>query len=113
MMDRLVIVTLALTDLDCESFIFPSLLLVMTLFRLSLNVATTRLILLYADAGQVITAFGDFVVGGNYVVGLIIFIILGAINFIVITKGAHVLQKLLRDLPLMVCPEDRWQLMQT
>jgi len=71
-----------------EFFIFPSLLLVMTLFRLSLNVATTRLILLYADAGQVITAFGDFVVGGNYVVGLIIFIILVAINFIVITKGA-------------------------
>jgi len=71
-----------------DFFIFPSLLLVMTLFRLSLNVATTRLILLYADAGQVITAFGDFVVGGNYVVGLIIFIILVAINFIVITKGA-------------------------
>jgi flagellar biosynthesis protein FlhA len=71
-----------------DFFIFPSLLLVMTLFRLSLNVATTRLILLYADAGEVITAFGDFVVGGNYVVGLIIFIILVAINFIVITKGA-------------------------
>ena len=71
-----------------DFFIFPSLLLVMTLFRLSLNVATTRLILLYADAGQVITAFGDFVIGGNYVVGLIIFIILVAINFIVITKGA-------------------------
>ncbi|MBF0450858.1 MAG: flagellar biosynthesis protein FlhA [Candidatus Magnetomorum sp.] len=71
-----------------EFFIFPSLLLVMTLFRLSLNVATTRLILLYADSGQVITAFGDFVVGGNYVVGLVIFIILVAINFIVITKGA-------------------------
>ncbi|KPA13421.1 flagellar biosynthesis protein FlhA [Candidatus Magnetomorum sp. HK-1] len=71
-----------------EFFIFPSLLLVMTLFRLSLNVATTRLILLYADAGQVIRAFGDFVIGGNYIVGLIIFIILVAINFIVITKGA-------------------------
>jgi flagellar biosynthesis protein FlhA len=73
--------------------IFPSILLILTLFRLSLNVASTRLILLHgnegtAAAGQVIKAFGTFVVGGNYVVGLIVFLVLVLINFIVITKGA-------------------------
>jgi len=76
-----------------EFSIFPSLLLLTTLFRLSLNVATTRLILLHgqegtAAAGQVIEGFGQFVVGGNTVVGLIIFIVLVLINFIVITKGS-------------------------
>jgi flagellar biosynthesis protein FlhA len=73
--------------------IFPSLLLVTTLFRLSLNVASTRLILLHGNegasaAGKVIMSFGSFVVGGNYVVGLIVFIILVIVNFVVITKGA-------------------------
>jgi flagellar biosynthesis protein FlhA len=67
---------------------FPALLLFITLFRLSLNVATTRLILLDGYAGHIIEAFGNFVVRGNYVVGLVIFIILVLINFIVITKGA-------------------------
>ncbi|WP_038248895.1 flagellar biosynthesis protein FlhA [Ghiorsea bivora] len=76
-----------------EFSIFPSLLLLTTLFRLSLNVATTRLILLHgqegtAAAGHVIEGFGQFVVGGNTVVGLIIFIVLVLINFIVITKGS-------------------------
>ena len=73
--------------------IFPSLLLTTTLFRLSLNVASTRLILLHGDegpgaAGSVIQSFGQFVVGGNYVVGIVIFAILVLINFMVITKGA-------------------------
>ncbi|MDZ7338306.1 MAG: flagellar biosynthesis protein FlhA [candidate division KSB1 bacterium] len=68
--------------------VFPGLLLVITLFRLSLNVATTRLILGNAFAGHVVSAFGSFVVKGNYVVGLIIFLILVIINFVVITKGA-------------------------
>jgi flagellar biosynthesis protein FlhA len=73
--------------------IFPAILLATTLFRLSLNVASTRLILLKGDqgpsaAGSVIQSFGQFVVGGNYVVGLVIFIILVLINFMVITKGA-------------------------
>lgn len=74
--------------------IFPSLLLVTTLFRLSLNVATTRVILLHgaeegtSAAGDVIRSFGEFVVGGNYAVGIVVFIILVIINFIVITKGA-------------------------
>ncbi len=72
---------------------FPSILLLVTLFRLSLNVASTRLILLHgnegtAAAGKVIMAFGGFVVGGNYLVGIIVFLILIAINFVVITKGA-------------------------
>lgn len=68
--------------------VFPSVLLLLTLFRLSLNVSTTRLILLNADAGKIVTAFGDFVVGGNLVVGIVIFLILVTIQFIVITKGA-------------------------
>src|SRR5579863_4973414 len=67
---------------------FPTLLLFVTLFRLSLNIASTRLILLDGYAGHIIEAFGNFVVRGNYVVGLVIFLILVLINFIVITKGA-------------------------
>lgn len=73
--------------------VFPSVLLLLTLFRLSLNVASTRLILLQGNegpgaAGQVIHAFGRFVVGGSYVVGAVIFLILVVIQFVVITKGA-------------------------
>ena len=68
---------------------FPSLLLITTLFRLALNVSSTRLILLTAKAGDVIAAFGDFVVQGNLVVGIVIFLILTIINFLVITKGAE------------------------
>ena len=67
---------------------YPSLLLFLTLFRLALNVASTRLILMHAEAGQVISSFGNFVVGGNVVIGLVIFIILTVIQFIVITKGS-------------------------
>jgi len=72
---------------------FPSLLLITTLFRLSLNIASTRLILLHGhegpgSVGNVIQSFGHFVVGGNYAVGLIIFLIMVLINFIVITKGS-------------------------
>ena len=68
--------------------VFPSLLLLMTLFRLALNVATTRLILLDGDAGKIVDTFGDLVVGGNLIVGCVIFLILVTIQFIVITKGA-------------------------
>ncbi len=68
---------------------FPSVLLITTLFRLSLSIATTRLILLQADAGHIIQAFGDFVVGGNVIVGLVVFMILTIVQFIVITKGAE------------------------
>ena len=70
--------------------VFPSLLLVTTVFRLALNVSSTRLILLQGAGfeGKIIRTFGEFVVGGNYVVGVLIFIILTAVQFIVITKGA-------------------------
>ncbi len=71
-----------------EFSVFPGLLLVMTLYRLSLNIASTRLILGDAYAGKVIAAFGNFVVKGNYVVGFVIFLILVVIQFVVITKGA-------------------------
>ncbi|MDI6870368.1 MAG: flagellar biosynthesis protein FlhA [Bacillota bacterium] len=68
---------------------FPSVLLVITLFRLSLNIASTRQILLHGYAGQIIYAFGNFVVGGNYVVGFVVFLILVVIQFVVITRGAE------------------------
>ncbi len=68
---------------------FPSVLLVTTLFRLGISIATTRLILLQADAGHIIDTFGNFVVGGNLVVGLVVFLILTIVQFVVITKGAE------------------------
>ena len=68
--------------------VFPTLLLIITLFRLSLNISGTRLILLHAYAGRVIEAFGNVVVGGNYAVGIVIFTILIIIQFVVITNGA-------------------------
>ena len=71
-----------------EFAIFPGLLLITTLFRLSLNIASTRLILSQGSAGALIQAFGQFVVAGNYVVGAIIFLVLVLINFVVITKGS-------------------------
>jgi flagellar biosynthesis protein FlhA len=81
------LVALYTTDpLDFSSF--PALILLLTLFRLALNVSSTRLILSEGHAGQVIQAFGQFVIGGNYAVGVVLFLILVGINFIVITKGA-------------------------
>ena len=68
---------------------FPSLLLIATLFRLSLNVAATRLILSDADAGKVIGSIGSYVVGGNYVIGLIVFLILIVVQYVVVTNGAQ------------------------
>ncbi len=86
----LVIVMVSIYNVEALDFsVFPSLLLVTTLFRLALNVSSTRLILLEGYAGEVITAFGNFVVGGNAVVGFIVFIILIIIQFIVITKGSE------------------------
>jgi flagellar biosynthesis protein FlhA len=90
----LLIMVISLYTVRATDFsIFPAILLATTLFRLSLNVASTRLILLRGDegpaaAGAVIESFGQFVVGGNYVVGMVIFAILVLINFMVITKGA-------------------------
>jgi len=82
------IITLS-TKEALELSTFPSFLLFVTLFRLSLNVASTRLILLQADAGKIIQTFGNFVAGGSLVVGLVIFLILVVIQFVVITKGAE------------------------
>lgn len=85
----LVILLLTMYTKDALEFSsFPSLLLIATLFRLALNVSSTRLILLHGYAGRVIEAFGNFVVGGNYVVGMVVFIILVIIQFVVITNGA-------------------------
>ncbi len=87
----LLVVVYALRPLDFG--VFPSLLLVATLLRLALNVASTRVVLLEGHnggdaAGKVIEAFGSFVIGGNYAVGLVVFAILVIINFVVVTKGA-------------------------
>jgi type III secretion protein V len=68
---------------------FPSLLLFTTLFRLALNIASTKLILLHADAGHIIEAFGKLVVGGNLVVGIVVFLIIAIVQFIVIAKGSE------------------------
>ncbi len=87
----LLVVVYALRPLDFS--LFPSMLLVATLLRLALNVASTRVVLLEGHngpgaAGKVIEAFGEFVIGGNYAVGLVVFLILVIINFVVVTKGA-------------------------
>ncbi len=85
----LIVLLVALQTKDPLEFnVFPAVLLLLTLYRLALNVSSTRLILGRGEAGKVIESFGAFVVGGNFVVGLVIFLILIAINFIVITKGA-------------------------
>ena len=84
----LILLTVIYLEDPSEFSVFPTLLLAVTLYRLGLNVASTRLILLDGDAGSVIKSFGTFVVGGNYVVGAVIFLILVVINFVVITKGA-------------------------
>ena len=83
----IVLATLYTTE-PLQFSVFPSLLLVATLFRLALNISGTRLILLHGEAGEVISSFGAFVVGGNVVVGLIVFTILIVVQFVVITNGA-------------------------
>ena len=84
----LILLTVVYVKEPPEFSVFPTILLAVTLYRLGLNVASTRLILGDGDAGSVIQSFGTFVVGGNYVVGAVIFFILVIINFVVITKGA-------------------------
>lgn len=86
----LMIILIAMNTQDALEFsIFPTLLLITTLFRLALNVSTTRNILSEAEAGNVVATFGSFVAGGNLVVGFVIFLILIIVNFIVITKGSE------------------------
>ncbi|MFZ3172789.1 MAG: flagellar biosynthesis protein FlhA [Carboxydocellales bacterium] len=86
----LVVLMVAMYNKETLEFsVFPTLLLIMTLFRLSLNVSATRLILLNGEAGKIIETFGSFVLGGNPAVGFVIFLILVIIQFLVITKGAE------------------------
>ena len=82
-----ILLTLFITDV-LELSIFPTLLLITTLFGIGLNVSSTRLILLKADAGKIISSFGQFVVGGSYVVGIIIYLIIIIVQFLVITNGS-------------------------
>ncbi|MFY9494835.1 MAG: FHIPEP family type III secretion protein, partial [Limnochordia bacterium] len=84
----ILLITMSIRE-PLEVAAFPSLLLIITLFRLSLNVSSTRLILLTGNPGRIIQAFGNFVVGGNYVVGFVIFLILVVVQFVVITKGSE------------------------
>jgi flagellar biosynthesis protein FlhA len=84
----IVLLVAVYTNEPLKFSVFPSLLLITTLFRLALNVSTSRLILLQANAGSVVESFGDFVVGGNLVVGIVVFLILVIIQFVVITNGA-------------------------
>ncbi|OUS03239.1 flagellar biosynthesis protein FlhA [Gammaproteobacteria bacterium 42_54_T18] len=77
------------TDKPTSFSTFPSLLLIATLFRLSLNIAATRLILSDGDAGEVINAVGTYVVGGNYIIGLVVFLILIVVQYVVVTSGAQ------------------------
>ena len=83
----IILITMFTTNV-LQLSVFPTLLLVTTLFRLGLNVSSTRLILTEADAGTIVSAFGNFVIRGNYVVGIIIFLIIVVIQFMVITNGA-------------------------
>ena len=98
MLDMLLALNLAVTVLlllitlgakqPLDFSVFPSLLLILTLFRLTLNISTTRAILLHGEAGAIVRAFGDYVVQRNLLVGLVVFSILVIIQFIVVTKGA-------------------------
>lgn len=86
----LIIILIAMNTQDALDFsIFPTLLLITTLFRLALNVSTTRIILSEAEAGSVVGTFGSFVAGGNLVIGFVVFLILVVVQFIVITKGSE------------------------
>ena len=96
-----------------EFGVFPTVLLLATLLRLALNVASTRVVLLHGHsgagaAGKVIQLFGEFVIGGNFAVGVVVFIILTVINFVVVTKGWAEYPKSARALPWTRCPASRW-----
>ncbi|VFS29066.1 Flagellar biosynthesis protein flhA [Yokenella regensburgei] len=110
----MVLLVAMFTQRTLEFAAFPTILLFTTLLRLSLNVASTRIILMdghtgAAAAGRVVEAFGHFLVGGNFAIGIVVFIILVIINFMVITKGAGVLRKLARALCSMGCRVNRWR----
>ena len=72
-----------------DFYTFPSVILLTTIFRLSISITTSRLVLTQADAGDIIRTFGEFVIAGNVVVGLVVFLIISVVQFVVITKGAE------------------------
>ncbi len=88
-MALLVLLVTFFTDKPLKFSTFPTILLLVTLFRLALNVSATRLILEGADAGRVINAIGEFVIGGNYIVGVVVFLILVVVQYVVVTSGAQ------------------------
>ncbi|WP_288108808.1 flagellar biosynthesis protein FlhA [Limnobacter sp.] len=85
----LLVISAVLLESPLSFSSFPAILLMTTLFRLSLTISTTRQILLEADAGHIVQTFGEFVVGGNVAVGLVIFLIISVVNFLVVTKGSE------------------------
>ena len=107
----LIVVMVAIgTSKPLEFSSFPGILLLATMLRLALNVASTRVVLVdghngHDAAGKVIQAFGEFVIGGNYVVGFIIFVILMIINFVVVTKGAGRVSEVIARFTLDAMPE--------
>ena len=90
---------------------FPTLLLFTTIFRISLNVSSTRLILTTGNPGNVVQTFGQFVGGGDLIVGAIVFIILVIIQFVVINKGSERVAEVTARFTLMRCLVSRWRLM--
>ena len=111
----LIVIMIAIhTEKPLDFSSFPAVLLFATMLRLSLNVASTRIVLVNGHegtdaAGKVIEAFGKFVISGNYLVGFIIFGILMIINFIVVTKGAGRVSEVIARLRSMQCQESRWR----
>jgi type III secretion protein V len=88
---------------------FPSVLLLTTLFRLSISIATTRMILTEVDGGHIVKQFGEMVAGGNLVVGLVVFLIITVVQFIVISKGAERVAEVAAVSALMRCPESSFR----
>src|SRR6201995_2716218 len=89
MLSMLVLLVVFYIEKPVEFSSFPSVILILTLFRLAITITTARLILLQADAGEIVTAFGAFVVGGDIAVGMVIFLIITIAQFVVITKGGE------------------------
>jgi len=112
----IVLLTALYTVRPLDFMAFPAVLLFTTMLRLSLNVASTRIVLTEGHsgpdaAGKVIEAFGHFLIGGNYLVGVVVFTILTIINFVVVTKVPAELPKSAPDLLWMQCQANKWRLM--
>lgn len=97
------------TPLDFSSL--PGVILISTVFRLALTVSTTRLILAEGDAGSIIRTFGDFVISGNIVVGIVIFLVVTMVQFIVVAKGLNAWPRWRRGSRSMLCQASRWESM--